>query len=789
VRTAELTLGELANVWVDEPAVPFHIALAGEFDAFPFLRRDGSLDVERVRVELARRVGRVPALRRRVVWPRRRQGRPYWAEDPAFDAGGHITGTDLPARVSFVEWCAEAILRPLDRSRPLWRAEVVGGLPGNRFGVLIVVHHAVAGGLAGVALAAALLDTGPEDSPESPRPAPAATELSTPAPTGAPPSRSGPDRRRHRWRQLADAAADFRIRAPVTSLSRPVGPGRRLATVGIPLAELHQAAHRLGVTVNDLLLSAITGGLRELLVGRGDDVTGLVLRASVPVGTRTAGQPDGMLLVGLPVGEARPLHRLATIHESTARLKSRLRSGGGDVLDVLQLPLPAARLAVRWMRRIAGGRINLFVTNVPGPEQPLWLAGARLLAAVPVAPLGRGVPLGIAALSYAGTLQIGINADAAIADLDVLAAGVQRSFTALTDAARDGAPVPAVPPGAADPAARRGVENTVEIDRNPAAVFAFMIDPRHELDWNRQLLAVEQLTDGPIGVGTRLRMRFGHGVGDSTVTYVAYDPPRSWAGTSTSRRLDVRLDGAVQPAGNGTRLVIGTRLLPRGPLRPLAPVLRRCMHRTWDRNLAIIKAQLENHERGHPEMRVAIVYESLYGNTHEIAAAVAAGVTEAQPDAHVDLLRVGEADPARAAEADLLIVGGPTHMRGMTTGLSRKLGVSAEDKKEPGERHDLEPDAEGPGVRDWLHDLPKAAGRRPAAAFDTRIGAKLAGGAAHSIARRLEHHGYEVIVEPEGFYIQDNGEGPLKEGETERAHAWAAGLLRQVAAAVPSATR
>jgi len=96
-------------------------------------------------------------------------------------------------------------------------------------------------------------------------------------------------------------------------------------------------------------------------------------------------------------------------------------------------------------------------------------------------------------------------------------------------------------------------------------------------------------------------------------------------------------------------------------------------------------------------MRVAVVYESLYGNTHEIAASVAAGVTEAQPDAQVDVLRVGEADPARAAEADLLIVGGPTHMRGMTTGLSRKLGVSAEDKKEPSERHDLEPTPKAPG--------------------------------------------------------------------------------------------
>ncbi|GAA2879061.1 flavodoxin family protein [Pseudonocardia halophobica] len=188
-------------------------------------------------------------------------------------------------------------------------------------------------------------------------------------------------------------------------------------------------------------------------------------------------------------------------------------------------------------------------------------------------------------------------------------------------------------------------------------------------------------------------------------------------------------------------------------------------------------------------MRVAVVFESLYGNTHEVAEAVAAGVADARPDAQVELLRVGDANPQRAAAADLLIVGGPTHMRGMTTGLSRKMGVSAEQKKDPEERHDLEPGAEGPGVRDWFHELPEAGDHRPAAAFDTRIGARMAGGAAPGIARRLRHHGYEVIADPEPFYVQDNGEGPLKEGETDRARAWAAGLVRQAVTIVGSPTR
>ena len=180
-------------------------------------------------------------------------------------------------------------------------------------------------------------------------------------------------------------------------------------------------------------------------------------------------------------------------------------------------------------------------------------------------------------------------------------------------------------------------------------------------------------------------------------------------------------------------------------------------------------------------MRVAVVYESLYGNTHEIAEAIAAGVTQARPGTPVELHRVGEADPTQAALADLLIVGGPTHMHGMSTSMSRKLAVSGEDKKKPSERHDLEPDAIGPGLRDWFHDLPKASGHRFAAAFDTRIAAKLAGGAAPGIARRLHHHDYDVIAEPEGFYVQNNGEGPIKDGETDRAQAWAGTLMQQLA--------
>jgi diacylglycerol O-acyltransferase / wax synthase len=151
----------------------------------------------------------------------------------------------------------------------------------------------------------------------------------------------------------------------------------------------------------------------------------------VPVGVTGAGQTAAMLLLGLPVGEPDPRRRLARITATTADLKARLRDGGGDVFGVLHLPVPLARLAVRWMRGRAARHVNLFVTNVPGPPRPLWLAGARLLDAAGVAPLQADVPLGVAALSYAGTLAVTVNADAAVSDVDVLAAGIARGMAAL----------------------------------------------------------------------------------------------------------------------------------------------------------------------------------------------------------------------------------------------------------------------------------------------------------------------------------------------------------------------
>jgi WS/DGAT/MGAT family acyltransferase len=249
-----------------------------------------------------------------------------------------------------------------------------------------------------------------------------------------PPTAAGLRKLRGLARQIRDASSDLRVRTSETSLPRRVGPGRRLVVVRRPLDELRRTGHSLGVTVNDLLLAAVAGGLRDLLRERGDDVDHLRVRSSVPVATRAGGQASGIMLVDLPVAERDPLRRLSAVHAATATAKRRLYAGAPDVTDVLHLPVPLARVGMKWMRRFGGTRVNLFVTDVPGPPAPLWLAGARLVEAVPVAPLVQHVGLGVAALSYAGDFAVSVHVDGSVTDLHLLADGMARSFDAFREA-------------------------------------------------------------------------------------------------------------------------------------------------------------------------------------------------------------------------------------------------------------------------------------------------------------------------------------------------------------------
>ncbi len=177
-------------------------------------------------------------------------------------------------------------------------------------------------------------------------------------------------------------------------------------------------------------------------------------------------------------------------------------------------------------------------------------------------------------------------------------------------------------------------------------------------------------------------------------------------------------------------------------------------------------------------MRTVIVYESLFGNTHKIAEAIAAGIRGQQPGAEVACVPVAAGTAELIRDADLLIVGGPTHMRGMSSERTRRMGAEGEQKKSA-DVH-VEPGSYRPGLRDWFESLPKTARSASAAAFDTRAGVRLAGGAAKSIARRLRQHGYHILA-TEGYIITDTS-GPLRAGELDRARQWGASLPRQLAA-------
>ena len=215
-------------------------------------------------------------------------------------------------------------------------------------------------------------------------------------------------------------------RAPATVLTGRIGYQRQLRVVRQPLERLRTTAHDLGCTINDLLLAAVTHGLREMLCAGGDCDAAMMLRATVPVG-KANGHEGGMIAVTLPVGLTDPVDRLRHIVAETSQLK---QSPDGGVAGIVSLPATLARLGVLWARHTAAAHINLYVTNVPGPPFPLYLAGARLHDVVPLAPLVAGVRLSVTALSYDGVLSVALLADGALDDFAAMAAGVESGFDA-----------------------------------------------------------------------------------------------------------------------------------------------------------------------------------------------------------------------------------------------------------------------------------------------------------------------------------------------------------------------
>ena len=421
---------DLCALWAETSTAPMNIALIGVVETEPLVASDGTVALDRIRSIVEARLSRTPMLLRTLRPTRLGQGTPAWIDALDFDIADHVilapADHPLADENDFLSWCARRSLIPLERTRPLWRLDIIPGLPEGRTGVLLVLHHVVADGLRGVALVTSLLDSIPQAHTDGatwrPRPGPTSLDLVH-------------DNVRRRWEairrfrpsRLIKSARTLRAlshapgrRAPSTSLTGPIGNQRQLRVLRYPLAEVRAAAHKQGCTINDLLIAAVTTGLRDLLDGRGENQDGLQLLASVPVGAR-GGNEGGMFIAPLPVGVTDAAERLRIITTATAKGKHRPDQG---VAGIVALPASLARLGVFWAKRAAASHINLYVSNVPGPPSALYFAGARLLEAVPLAPLVAGVRLSVTAMSYDAQLAISLLADSNVPDLQVLAADV-----------------------------------------------------------------------------------------------------------------------------------------------------------------------------------------------------------------------------------------------------------------------------------------------------------------------------------------------------------------------------
>ena len=493
-----LTALDASFVWLEHPGVPIHVGAVATFEAAPLLDGDGRLRLDELRARIEARIGDLPRLRRRLVPVPLGLDRPRWVDDPDFDIARHVgelrappPGDDAALRGLAARLQSEV----LPRDRPLWDLRFVTGLTGDRVGLVERVHHALVDGVSGVDVATLLLDLEPEaparpaPPPWAPAPLPSGAELlaesvgdrlSDPARlvnTLVQLVRSPADAARAAWTVAAGIGTLIQdgLLAPRTALGAQPTGARRLAWVRTRLDDVRAVGSAAGTSVNDVVLSAVAGGLRSLLLERGEGLpSDLVLKVLVPVSLRTDGERGalgnrvGAIDAPLPVGIGDPQARLAKVADTMRRLKARPESDAtGLVLDAANLlPVGAARAVARAVEHQR--LVNLVVTNVPGPPFPLYAAGARMLEAFPVVPLGANLSVGVAVLSYDGALTLTLTADErGCPDVDTFATGIERSLGQLGVHVERPGPSDAPEPGTSD-GERRGTDLRPEPGRRSA---------------------------------------------------------------------------------------------------------------------------------------------------------------------------------------------------------------------------------------------------------------------------------------------------------------------------------
>ncbi len=446
-------------LYLEKPGVHMHVAGLSIFGP----REDGSYltydDVERV-VEARLRLA--PRLRRKILPVPGNISRPVWVDDDRFDVDFHLRHASVPSpgsRFELERAVGRVLSRPLDRTKPLWELYVFEDLADDRTAVLLKLHHAMADGIGGMMIASALFDLAPEapvgspDGSWAPEPAPPAAELIREAVEEVvlhPIQSLAQVARRPRLLAESAAVAVGAIRT-IAGMGAPpggpfdgrVGPNRRFATAERPFETFRGIKDRLGGTVNDVVLTAVAGGVHTLLQSRDEPTRGRALRAMVPVSVRSPGERGDMgnrvapVFVDVPVGRMAARTRLRRIRAATARIKETGMAVGADTIIGLGAYAPPALHAAA-ARLIAQAHwCNLVVSNIPAPQVRLYLAGAPLEASYPAMNLKEDCGLSVACTSAGGTMAFGLTADWDIVpDLDVLARGIESSVDELDATAR-----------------------------------------------------------------------------------------------------------------------------------------------------------------------------------------------------------------------------------------------------------------------------------------------------------------------------------------------------------------
>jgi diacylglycerol O-acyltransferase len=449
---------------LERPETPMHVGAIAILERAPFYGPDGRIRLGHVRALVASRLSLIPRFRRRVMTVPFGLGRPVWVDDGDFDIARHVKLTSLPrpgTRRQLVTLAERLMEQILDRDHPLWELWFVEGVDrGQYVGVIHKSHHTLTDGISGIDIATAMFDF----SPETPDPPLLATGAWQPEP-GPEPARLLLDSVRDRLRtpvelaevtrrgltaprQAADRASQVARSigallsngaiAPTLSINRPIGRGRRIATVRVPLAHVKAVRAAFACTVNDVVLAGVGGALARLLGTRGELRADLTVKVFCPVSVRDEsertqlGNRISAMFVPLAVGEPDPVKRLRAVCGATASLKQREQAvGAATLIGLTEYAAPtmlglAARAAHE--QRLA----NVIVTNIPGPQVPLYCLGARMLEVYPLAPLSKNLTINIAVMSYCGELYFGLVGDGSAApDLELLAGGIEDAFAEL----------------------------------------------------------------------------------------------------------------------------------------------------------------------------------------------------------------------------------------------------------------------------------------------------------------------------------------------------------------------